>query len=161
MYHDRGNYTTNFSWNARYWPLPGVISATARQNYEANYTKTSERGCIYHKPFIFVHVTVNANMLASYDWYLYVVNVFQKIVERWNLFNGNFCFSDRGRLHCWYAYTTKLSSLCYLQVHISKKNFHQGVVFILFQRSNPEHIKNCWNFFKRSEMNFQWKAWRT
>lgn len=78
---------------------------------------------LYHKRFIFVHVTVNANMLASYDWYLYVVNIFQKIVERWKLFNGNFCFSDRGRLQCWYAYTTKLSSLCYLQVHSFKKIF--------------------------------------
>ena len=78
---------------------------------------------LYHKRFIFVHVTVNANISASYDWYLYVVNIFQKIVERWKLFNGNFCFSDRGRLQCWYANTTKLSSLCYLQVHSFKKIF--------------------------------------
>lgn len=81
---------------------------------------------LYHKRFIFVHVTVNANMLASYDWYLYVVNIFQKIVERWKLFNGNFCFSDRGRLQCWYAYTTKPSSLCHLQVHIFRKNLSSG-----------------------------------
>lgn len=48
--------------------------------------------------------------------YLYVFNILEQILEREELFNGDFLLCHHVGLHFWYADPTKLSSLCYLQV---------------------------------------------